>query len=1017
MPNLEYSVRFVLASDSTTEIDQALAKMRDTGSTITIKVNADASGFDSEMKKVNAEIQKTEASNEKLSRSAQKGSGLFKMYAKDIREALNQFRATGKVEEASAEFARITSNVEAFGVSMKDSSKGMQEFYTLTNQITTATATLNRERNNSAGVIKANEAVQRALNEETKKSAQILATRARASAFDARQTKQNAQEVRDNVAGQIALLRRLSVQGRGTAEEIAIAFNRTANTTEELQVTTDDLTQAFVRQQKAVEGSRMSFKNKQQTINQLKVAEEQTAQSMRKTTAGLSQQENQVGDVSYAMVSFTRLLEDIPYGFRGFANNIQPTIYGLIQMNEVTEGAALQFRQMHGKEMPLAQRAMLNLKSALSSPINQLLLLTSVIAVAGTMIERWSQNSKKAAQNTKELGDEILNVFEIAKQDDPLDRDYSQSIASMEAFSSALAIVSEELEKQTEAEKARMMFMNDGAMFGGREERESQLELIKGDEKRYGISKQLVTSVSDRVEKMRDEAVQSDIILKNEAARNQFVLGMLRSRDDAASKQVQSLQEEIQIERIRQTQGDEAAAREKHRLALERLKSDEYGTQNDLNLINLQLQMDLLRIKKDENKEIKEIRNEYDGILLSLQRQLEDETKMSDMARLGVTRRREIADVEAQIAQRRKDGEDVSVEAEKELISLINQRHDIIEAREQRARARTVQAYNEQNYLSGVQNYILGLQLDGEFERADLISSYADSLQQQVDLAELSYEVSQMEGLSDEERLTHLKLRTELLEQEYQIKLKNRVLDARSEVANFLAPELSPIGQIKERTNSALLASERSFLAEKTSIEQQYAEGTAARESALTAMYAREEAERKAIALKGTTEIQAIRTMGEIEGAMMIIGALQQLNQSSEATNRARFESQKRVSASLATINTLLGITQVLRDEKLDTTAKFISAAALALTGFAQVRQIMSTQYGGSSTGGRVGAPSMSEGFVESDVQARQGVNGTMNSFQPQMIVNVTGTVDREGIAWAVMEGTDQINSRGIVLQ
>ena len=72
MPNLEYSVRFVLSSDSTSEIDQALAKMRETGSTITIKVDADTSGFDAEMKKVNAEIERVEKTTEKMSRSASK---------------------------------------------------------------------------------------------------------------------------------------------------------------------------------------------------------------------------------------------------------------------------------------------------------------------------------------------------------------------------------------------------------------------------------------------------------------------------------------------------------------------------------------------------------------------------------------------------------------------------------------------------------------------------------------------------------------------------------------------------------------------------------------------------------------------------------------------------------------------------------------------------------------------------------------------------------------------------------
>jgi hypothetical protein len=96
---------------------------------------------------------------------------------------------------------------------------------------------------------------------------------------------------------------------------------------------------------------------------------------------------------------------------------------------------------------------------------------------------------------------------------------------------------------------------------------------------------------------------------------------------------------------------------------------------------------------------------------------------------------------------------------------------------------------------------------------------------------------------------------------------------------------------------------------------------------------------------------------------------------------------------------------------------KFATATSMAITGFAQVRQILATKYGGASTGGFSAPRAASEGFVESDVEARGSINGTMNNSQPTMIVNVTGTVDKEGIAWAVMEGTDQINSRGIVLQ
>lgn len=1016
MPNLEYSVRFVLASDSTSEIDQALAKMRDTGSTITVKVNADVSSFNAEMSKVNAEIQKAEASNEKLSRSAQKGSGLFRIYGKEIRQALNEFRATGNLDGANARLAEIKGNVDAFGSSLERSGQNMQEYFTLTNQLSSATNSLNSAYGNSTVAVNTSEVAQKSLNEEVRKSADIIRRNAQARAFDARQVKVSAQEVRDSVTGQIALLRRLSVQGRGTTEEISIAFNRIARTEQELTVTTEDLTQAFLRQQKVVEGSRMSFKNKQLSLNQLKVAEEQTAQSMRKTTSGLAQQENQVGDVSYAMVSFTRLLEDMPYGFRGFANNIQPTVYGLIQLNDKTSAAAAEFRKMHNKEMPLAQRAMINFKSALSSPINQLLLLTSVIAVAGTMIERYAEQNKKAEGAAKSLSDKYLALYDAVQlTNSVLSFNYDEKITDLEVYKNATADVVQGIEEEVKALEDKQRAESGGRGEGGAEINQIK-EALKVERERLSIAKKLLSENEDKVKTLRLEKSVQDEILNSERSRQAIYLAQLRIRDDSDAKQLAQLQDEVKIEKVRQASGDEAAVREKHRLAIERLKNDELATANGLWLINLQLEMDLLRLNKDKKKETKEIRNEYDGILLSLQRQLEDEKVMSDQAKLRVGREREITDLHKTIAARRREGEEISFEQETKLYDAIEARYDLIEAREERARRRTIQSYGEQNVLLGAQNVVLDTLLKGEFARAEVLEFGLTDLQYQNDLAELNYEISQKTFDTDEEALEYQRLRVSLLEQEYQIKLKNQVLSARSEVTSFLAPELSPIDQIIANRDKARTASDISFLAEKASIEQQYADGTIEREQALTAMYARQEAERVAIALKGTTAIQDIKSKGYIEGSMIIVGALEQLNQSSEATSKKAFDRQKAISAGLATINTLLAITQVLSDKTIPSTfLKYAQAGAIATIGFAQVRKIQSAQYGGSTSG--VGAPAISEGFVESDVQARQGVIGTMNNSLPQMIVNVTGTVDKEGIAWAVMQGTDQINSRGIVLQ
>jgi hypothetical protein len=243
----------------------------------------------------------------------------------------------------------------------------LDTFYQLQNKIVDAQAAVDRANNNSKGVLDARA-----------KAEQNLAT----------QTRKANRQLADTVRGTISELRRLSVEGKGSAEQIERLFGRAVKSAQDLDVTTEDLVKTYGQLRSTVESSNLSYKTQQTLINNVKVAQEQSAQSMRVMNKGLSQQENGVGDVSYAMMSFTRLLEDVPYGFRGFANNIQPTIFGLVQMNEATIEAAENFRKMHGREMPLAQRAMLNFKTALKGPINQLLLLTSVIAVAGTLIER-----------------------------------------------------------------------------------------------------------------------------------------------------------------------------------------------------------------------------------------------------------------------------------------------------------------------------------------------------------------------------------------------------------------------------------------------------------------------------------------------------------------------------------------------------------------------------------------------------------------------------------------------------
>jgi hypothetical protein len=250
------------------------------------------------------------------------------------------------------------------------------------------------------------------------------------------------------------------------------------------------------------------------------------------------------------------------------------------------------------------------------------------------------------------------------------------------------------------------------------------------------------------------------------------------------------------------------------------------------------------------------------------------------------------------------------------------------------------------------------------------------------------------------------------------MRLLTRSAQSRQGVRDFLAPlNQSDEAIVEQRAQQAKLDAYNAYYSEKSRIEEDYKNDFQGRMVALariTGIYAND---RIKIERFAAFQIAMIRTSAYVQGSMMIISALENLTSSTEAKNRQQFESQKRLSASLATINTFLAVSQVLADPKMTSFMKFASATSMAIAGFAQVRQIMATKYGGASTGGFSAPNAPSQGFIESDAEARGGVSGTVINTQPQITVNVTGKVDREGIAFMVNDGFDQIGSRGVVLQ
>ena len=997
MPNLEYSVRFVLSSDSTSAIDEALAKMRASGSTIDVKINVDSSGVAKAIEDVDTEVKKLTSSTDKMVGSTDKALKGFVGLSGEIQKAINKFSATGDMQGANVAFANLENKVKAYGASLKDSGEDLDSFYQLQNKLVRAQETVNRSNNNSAGV---------------------LASRAKAQQDLNRTTQEGLRTLTNGVKGTVLELRRLASTGVGTVSEIDRLFGRSATAGKSLQISVTDINTAFANQQRIVDGSNLSLHQREALTRSLITGQREAGMSIRTVNRSLSQQTQGVGQTSYAMMSFTRLLEDMPYGFRGFANNIQPTIYGLVQMNHHTEALTSKFRALTGRELPLAVRAMANFKMAMRGGVNQLLLLTSAIAVAGTLIERYMQSSKKAANETGNLSDEFLDLYEAVKlANSVLTTDYTQPILGLENYVEALRAASDEGEKALEKmERSRSLGTGQageglGELADGLEE---ENKLLK---ERLAITKSLLKEGEKKIEELR---VQQDIlnsINTNEKARLAILGQQVNIRNRDAGLSVKQLQNEIAIETTRQRSGDLAAALLRRNLALRDAEIGGVVAINEVRAIGLRYELERLSINGRSAKEAQKLRVEYDGILLSLQRQLEDASEMSEYRSLELDEIRETADLGARIEERRAEGEEISIDQAKELNRLIEARFVILKA------TATLQSTTQVNAVKAEANAI-GRILALEKSRLVVADSLMVKLEMEADHAD--YLIDRAEKLAaidktmnEEDYAKVVQATTRAVDEQYQISLLNRALQADDLVAKYTKPVVSDEMDAIFRMNDAKVAASESLYATLLRLEVEHGGDVRALRT-MTEQAESDHAETmKRIVLTGEQEKAWIRYKTQTDGMMMVGQALEQLVGSMDAKNRAQFERQKALSASLASINAYLAISQVLRDPLIvPSYLKYAQAAAMGIAAFAQVRNILNTPYGGSARGrASIQAPAQSQGFIESDTQARSGVSGTVINNQPSIVVNVTGKVDREGIAFMVNDGFDQIGSRGIVLK
>jgi hypothetical protein len=973
--------------------------MRESGSTIEIKVKADVSGIAGQMKAVESEINKAGSATERLSKSTDKSSKQFNKLSTEIRKAMTEFKATGNLDEANLKFANLENRVGDYGDRLRAVGKDLDTFFQLQNRLTDAQAAVDRANNNSKGVLDARA-----------RSEQNLAT----------QTRKANRQLTDTVRGTISELRRLSVEGKGSAEQIERLFGRAVKSAQDLDVTTEDLVKTYGKLRTTVESSNLSYKTQQTLINNVKVAQEQSAQSMRVMNKGLSQQENGVGDVSYAMMSFTRLLEDTPYGFRGFANNIQPTIFGLVQMNEVTIQAAENFRKMHGREMPLAQRAMLNFKTALKGPINQLLLLTSVIAVAGTLIERYSQQSNKAKQVTKELGDEFLRLYDVTKGDNPLMVDFSQSTKGLEDYATALGNVAKNATATFVGLSTFRTAIGPVAQSVAEFFMPALKEQVALAKQNFDTATGLSEEAKARLKTIQTEAEVQLYILENQEIRAAVERQINENRVRTANDEIFKTQELIEIEKIRQSQGEEAAVRQQSLYKTQSIQNDTTldSEQKEVLLKEEQLKLDyeILRLGGKKTNENKKQVEQYASMMQNLRRLLEDEEERTTVAELELQKRREIADLEVSLAERRRDNEKISAEQEKVLIDLIEQRYGILIQVATLESTKTVQALAEQAMLSDRLVQIEQKRLLGQYDSVISLEAQVKEIEYQQALARALGEIELKNYATTQDKEDAIARTTEEFRNQYRLALLISQLQEQRTIDEFLRPSMSEEDGVVQRAEEARLANLAYYEAEKQKIKDQSALSDYERAKSLAEAYNTFLKTEQDITDKGTKEVAAIRFRNQTEGILMVTSALEQFVGGMDASSKKQFENQKKLAIGLAGLNTYLAVSQVLADDTIKPSwLKYPAAAAMLIQGLAQVNSIRNTKYGsaGSSSGVRGGAPSQ-QGFQEvaSTQNAMSGVGATMNTQAPATNITVIGNVDREGIAFAVREGENSISSR-----
>lgn len=337
---------------------------------------------------------------------------------------------------------------------------------------------------------------------------------------------------------------RLASSATDSGQEVSRAFETQIRSIRLMarqgRVSTDQFIDDYKALEQAISSSNIEDEKKVQLLLKLASAQGKYREALEETTAsvdgankGLQQTAQDGGDANYAMVSLSRLIEDMPFGLIGFGNNIQPVIFGFRALNTElnrTQPNLVGFR-----------RNMALMKLALASPINQLILLQSIITAIGTAFAMGAFGGKKTKDELRSLSDEFANLFDV--QNRFANTDMSRLSRNMEVVNAIVSSL-ETRYKALGSAIASSQIATGGGMMATATMLLQRFDMLSLLNKDLGINEEIRKSLEKQSAEIQAQAIFFKAINEDQEIRSaiqNMILNDLREETDR----------EIQIQKVR----------------------------------------------------------------------------------------------------------------------------------------------------------------------------------------------------------------------------------------------------------------------------------------------------------------------------------------------------------------------------------------------------------------------------------------------------------------------------------